>query len=117
MKRRGDSSRSSQSLLIATTAFKELPPSAVTFILNMSSEEKTNVFLLFQMIPLTSSAHSFSRSAPSDTDSLYHQLLSKIGFSNYRGHLMYERVESWSCDQLDMVSLTILAIHSVSIID
>ena len=110
----------------------ELLPATVDCIVSVSDEDISNVFVLvsilpqcwakdhriaslstqFRQIPMPSSAHTFSKPAPSETDSVYCRLLSRIGFTNWRGHLMYE-VQTGFCG-LNMITLAIVAILSVS---
>jgi hypothetical protein len=101
-----------KALTIATEAFRELSTSAVERILKLTTEEKNNIFILFRKIPPLSSAHGFINPAMPDTDPVYNQLLVKIGFTDWRGHLMYEK-QTGDCG-LDKVTLTIIAIHSVT---
>jgi hypothetical protein len=90
----------------------ELLPATVDCIVSVSDEDISNLFVLFRQIPMPSSAHTFSKPAPSETDSVYCRLLSRIGFTNWRGHLMYE-VQTGFCG-LNMITLAIVAILSVS---
>ncbi|CAI8002148.1 Transmembrane 9 superfamily member 3 [Geodia barretti] len=101
-----------QALITATESFRELLPTTVDCIVSLSDEDISNLFVLFRQIPMPSSAHTFSKPAPSETDSVYCRLLSRIGFTNWRGHLMYE-VQTGFCG-LDIITLTIVAILSVS---
>ena len=107
-------------------------------ILTLTSEEIKNVFILvsdimehasrhpvhtnhrtymhthvqFKTIPLGTSAHGLGKPAMSESDPVYHQLLNRIGFSNWRGKLIYERELGYS--GLDKITLAIIAIHSVT---
>ena len=66
----------------------------------------------FETIPMFSSAHGFLKPAQSESDPLYNQLLAKIGFTDWRGHLMYEKQRGHS--GLDKVTLTVIALHSLT---
>ena len=69
----------------------------------------------FKKIPFFSVAHGFPEPALPESDPVYTELLSKIGFTNWRGHLLYEKQISPS--GLDLVTLTIIAIHSITTTD
>ena len=64
---------------------------------------------------MSSSAHTFTEPPLSENDLIYCQLLSRIGFTNYRGHLMYEKQMGF-CG-LDMITITIAVVQSVTASD
>ena len=64
----------------------------------------------FRELPLSSSVHSFIRPPFPESDSLYSQLLKKIGFGEFGGRLVYEADDSG----VDNVTLAITAIHAVT---
>jgi hypothetical protein len=101
-----------KALVTATEAFRDLPTVSVDCILDLQSEEISNLFLLFKRIPITSSAHGFSTPAMTDYDPIYSSLLSRIGFTDWKGHLLYEQQKGYS--GLNKITLTIIAIHSVT---
>ena len=64
----------------------------------------------FKKLPLSSSVHCFIRPSFSESDSLYSQLLKKIGFGESRGRLIYVADDSG----VDRITLAITAIHAVT---
>ena len=69
-------------------------------------------FFQFKTIPYASSMHGFSKLALANTNLLYEQLLSRIGFSDWKGRLVYQKETGAS--ELDKITLTIIAIQSIS---
>ena len=70
------------------------------------------VYMQFKKIPIFSSAHGLSIRCLSESDPINYQLLTRIGFTSWKGKLLYEK--QLGCCGLDMITLTIIAIHSVT---
>ena len=62
--------------------------------------------LQFMQLPVGHAAHTFSRPVFPDSDAIYSEILTKIGFGESRGFLSYETDEF----SADMVAVTITAL-------
>lgn len=65
----------------------------------------------FMQLPLGHSAHTFSTPVFPDSDEIYHNILTKIGFGGMGGHLSYKADEFCT----DMIAVVITAIQATTI--